>query len=845
MARKRGLSTVQQALRLLAYLADHPEGVGAKEVARLLGKSLSSAYALLHSLMEEGFVVKEEGGFRLARQRPAPLEPTPLEEALEELYLRTRERCYLALLTPEGVRLKTRGRQGQLHPLGEALPPEWHALALGKVLLAFGDFPLPPLTPKTPYTLTDPLALEEELKRVRASGLAVEMEEYALGVSGVAVPLLSPEGRLLGALGVKVPSRRFPFAFGRLARALAEVARVSAQVLPEEEAPTPPPALPEPGRVERIDPPEALRRAANLPDPRAAHRASLEDPEAFWEDFARGFAWEKPWKAVFRREDRTWFAGGLTNVALNALDRHLPEKAQQVALLTLDGEGRLGKWTYKEVRELASRLAGLFRTLGVGRGDRVALYLPTGLEAALAALACARIGAVHAALPLGLGPEALRRRLEDLRPRLLVAADAYFYRGQPVRVREVVEAAIQGLDLKVLWHVRGSPEFLDRLYEARPAEPEPVPAAHPLFILYTSGSTGKPKGVVHGHGGYMVGVAWALRHVFDLKPGEVFHTTADLFWIVGHSFGLYAPLLLGGTSLLVEDRPDHPSPGAFYERLAHLGVDVLLTSPAVLRTLRRHGEARPTGLRLAASVGEVLSPEIWRWTREHLAWPVDNWWQTELGAPALATPPALPAKPGHVGLPLPGVEARVVDEEGRPLPPGAKGHLVLCATGPAHMVDLQGGRSPWRGGLYWTGDLAEMDEEGYFRILGRTEEVIKVGEARIGPAEVEAVLLTHPQVAEAAAVGVPGETGEEIAVFVVPQAREFPEELKPLLAEKLKAHILRHLGPVPPPKVFFRERLPRTRSGKILRRLLKAELLGLDPGDTSGLEEDYGAGKAP
>lgn len=313
--------------------------------------------------------------------------------------------------------------------------------------------------------------------------------------------------------------------------------------------------------------------------------------------------------------------------------------------------------------------------------------------------------------------------------------------------------------------------------------------------------------------------------------------------MVGHSFGLYAPLFLGGTSLLVEDRPDHPSPAAFYERLKRLGVDILLTSPTVLRALRRHGEARPTTLRLVGSVGEALAPEVWRWTRDHLAWPLDNWWQTELGAPALATPLALPAKPGYVGVPLPGVEARVVDAEGHVLPPGAKGHLVLLQAGPAQMVGLLGGENPWRGGLYWTGDLATWDEEGYFRILGRSEEVIKVGEARLGTAEVEAAALTHPQVAEAAAIGVPGEEGEEVVVFVVPK-KEVPEDLKPLLAEKLKAHLLRHLGPVPPPRILFAERLPRTRSGKILRRLLKAELLGMDPGDTSGLEEEYGTGKA-
>jgi acetyl-CoA synthetase len=242
MPRRRGLSTVQAALRILAYLAEHPEGVEVKEVAQILGKSLSTAYALLNSLVEEGFAVKGEGRYTLARTKPVPQAQGFLEEALEELYLRTRERCYLALLTPEGVRLKTRGRQGQPNPLGETLPPEAHALALGKVLLAHGVLPVPPLFPKTPYTLTDPLALEAELARVRASGLAVEMEEYALGLSALAAPLFGPKGEALGALGVVVPARRFPFAFSRLARALSEVAQVSAHLPPSEPPPLPPPA---------------------------------------------------------------------------------------------------------------------------------------------------------------------------------------------------------------------------------------------------------------------------------------------------------------------------------------------------------------------------------------------------------------------------------------------------------------------------------------------------------------------------------------------------------------------------------------------------------------------------
>ncbi|KIX84386.1 AMP-binding protein [Thermus filiformis] len=831
----RRLSTAQQALKVLAYLMAHPEGVVAQEVARLLGKSLTTAYALLNSLVEEGFAEKTERGYR---PRLAQARETGLEEALEELYLRTRERCYLVLLGPEGPTLLTRGRQGQPHPLGEALPPEWHALALGKVLLAFGARAPGPLAPRTPYTLTDPLALEEELARVRESGLAVEMEEYALGLSGLAAPLFGPRGELLGALGVVIPSRRFPFAFTRLARALSEVARVAPH-LPAPTPPPKPPSLPAPAPSLVLEPPEPLRTQANLPDYPRAYRESLRDPEGFWGAWAEGFVWTEKWREVFSQEGG-WFAGGRTNIALNALDRHLPERRNQVALITLDGEGRLEKWTYGELQELSARLAGRLRALGVRTGDKVAVYLPTGLEAALTLLALARLGAVHVALPVGLGAVPLRERLLDLKPRLLVAADAYFRRGQPVPLRPVVEEATRGLDLPVLWHRRSSSEFLEEALEGPPLDPEPVPANHPLFALYTSGSTGKPKGVVHVHGGYMVGVSWHLRHFYDLKPGEVFHTTADLSWIVGHSFGLYAPLLLGGTVFLSEDRPDHPSPAAFYQRMRALGVDVLLTSPTFLRALRQSGEARPTRLRLVYSVGEHLAPEVLLWSRAHLAHTVDHWWQTELGAPALGTPLTLPLKPGYAGVPLPGVEARVVDGLGQVLPPGEKGHLVLLRPFPSMAQSFLDGRPLFQGGVYWTGDLAEMDEEGYFRLLGRSDEEIKLGEHRFGTAELESALLTHPQVAEAAAVGVPGEEGEEVVLFVVPR-RELPEEVKPLLAEKLRLHLMAQLGPLARAKrVEFVPSLPRTKSGKILRRLLKAQLMGLDPGDVSSLEDEYG-----
>ncbi|RDI94905.1 acetyl-CoA synthetase [Meiothermus sp. QL-1] len=878
MSKTRKLTTVQAALRVLAYLAEHPEGVEAARLAAFLGKSLSTAYALLASLVAEGFAEREGSLYRLSRtalaRTPPPLvEPERLSDALEELYLCTRERTYLALLDREGrLRLATRGRQG-LPKLGveEVVGEGFHALALGKAVLAF----LPPeaqaphlqnLRAYTHLTLTDPLTLEEELARVRRMGFAVDLEEHALGLSSLAAPIFDPQGQVVGALGVVVPSRRFPYAFTRLARAVQEVARAaSSHPLPEPIREEPEVAPPEPApalpllaaKEETVPPPEKLRRQANLQDYRAEYGRSLEDPEGFWASWAGRFFWFTPWKEVCRLEfpHHRWFVGGETNLAYNALDRHAQgPRRNHLALIALAGDGAVHKLTYRELRDLSARLAGGLRALGIGKGDRVAVYLPSGLEMALTFLACARIGAVHVAVPAGLGAQALRERLLDTGARLLVAADRMYHGGRVLPFAALVEEAVEGLDLEVLWFSRGSErrplEFWELLEAHRPTTPAlPVDSEHPLFILYTSGSTGKPKGVVHVHGGYMVGITYHLRTLFDLKEGDVMWATADLSWIVGHSYGLYAPLLEGLTTVIRAERLDYPDPGSFYETIEACGVNVLLTSPTWLRAFRRHGEewareADLSELRLVGSVGEYLAPEVWHWARAHLAHVVDNWWQTETGAPCLATPPCMPAKPGKAGLPLPGVRMRVVDAQGRELPPGQKGHLVICQPFP-HMM-----RTFWNNderyveawsripGCYATGDMAVQDAEGYIALLGRSDDVIKAGELRIGTAEIEGAMLSHPAVAEAAAVGVPDpERGEVIKVYVVLKTREASLEVRAILADKLQAHLRRQLGNLGLPTVVeIIERLPRTKSGKIMRRLLKAQELGLDPGDLSTLE---------
>ncbi|MCX7783655.1 MAG: AMP-binding protein, partial [Meiothermus sp.] len=653
MAQSRKLTTVQAALRVLAYLAEHPEGVEAARLAAFLGKSLSTAYALLASLVSEGFAEREGSTYRLSKTALAPApthlaEPEKLSDALEELYLRTRERTYLALLNREGrLRLTTRGRQGlpKLAGVDDQITEGFHALAMGKAVLAFLEagaqaIHLQNLKTYTHLTITDPLTPEEELAKVRQMGFAVEIEEHTDGISGLAAPIFGQDGQVMGAFGVVVPSRRFPYAFTRLVQAVQEVAKAASSHPRIEPAPPPEPeALPphEPlylgssAEEQAIWPPKPLVQNANLQDYPTEYQRSLEQPEQFWSEWAERFRWFKPWKQVreLKLPHHRWFVGATTNIAYNALDRHADgPRRNQLALIALAGDGTVHKLTYRELRDLSARLAGGLLSLGIQPGDRVAVYMPTGLEMALTFLACARIGAVHVAIPAGLSSQTLRERLLDTGARLLVAADRMYQGGRTLSFTNLIEEATQGLEVPVLWYSRSGTlrplEFWDLIEAHRPTTKAlPVDSEHPLFILYTSGSTGKPKGVVHVHGGYMVGITYHLRTLFDLKEGEISWATADLSWIVGHSYGLYAPLLEGLTTVLRAERLDYPDPSGFYETLEDCGVNVLIISPTWLRTLRKHGDewaqkAHLADLRLVASVGEYLAPEVWHLSLIHI-----------------------------------------------------------------------------------------------------------------------------------------------------------------------------------------------------------------------------------
>lgn len=612
--------------------------------------------------------------------------------------------------------------------------------------------------------------------------------------------------------------------------------------------------------------PEAQRRAANLKDFQAEYARSLQDPEGFWGQQAKRFHWFRAWDKVLQWNfpDHQWFVGGQTNITYNALDRHATgSKRNQVALLYISENGTEQKLTFCELLDRVSRFATALGGLGVEKGDRVIIYMPLTLEGVIAMLACARLGAIHSVVYAGLGVGALRERIVDAGAKLVIAGDVSYRRGKAVDLKGIVLQAIQDLDVETIWFCREGDvptgarvyEFNHLLWSHQPqTEAVPVDSEHPLYILYTSGSTGKPKGVVHVHGGTMVGTTYHLQSFFDLKDTEVFWTTSDIGWIVGHHYIVYAPLLEGITSILREGAPDYPNPAVIWSLVEKYRVNVMFTAPTAIRMFMKFGGQWPaqhdlSSLRFIGVAGEPLNPEAWQWAVEHLmeggkrGFVTDNWWQTELGAPTLGTPLVAEARPGLVGMPLPGVEASVVDTEGKEVAPGAGGLLVLKRPFPHMMRTVWGNHARYSqywseipGNVYAAGDVASRTADGYFTVLGRADDVLNVAGHRIGTADVESALVSHPAVAEAAVIGVPDPLkGENIKAFVVLRAgREKSEELK----GEVIAHVRLELGPIATPgELVLLDKLPKTRSGKILRRLLKAQELGRDAGDLSTLEE--------
>ena len=625
--------------------------------------------------------------------------------------------------------------------------------------------------------------------------------------------------------------------------------------------------------TEIIYPPRDLVANANLQDYDAEYQRSIHGPEGFWGDVASELHWFHPWDQVFRWDfpEFRWFEGAKCNITTNCLDRHVGSwRKNKAAFIWLGEDGTERIFTFGRLAQLVNRFANGLKSLGVGKGDRVVVYMPLAPEGAIAMLACARIGAVHSVVYAGFSVGALRDRILDARSKVVITADVGYRRGHKVDLKGITDEAINGLDVVekvVVWRrepvsttgesdTSGREVDFDQLMASGSpeCEPEVMDAEDPLYILYTSGTTGKPKGVLHVHGGYMVGTYYHFRAFWDIKDEDVYFCTSDIGWVVGHSYIVYAPLIAGATTVFREGAIDYPHPGVAYEIIDKYGVSVMFTAPTAVRMLMRYGEEYTKGynlrsLRLLTCAGEPLNPEALRWAYQHLCgggewgYMVDNYWQTETGGPCLATMPTMPVKPGKVGKPVPGVVAEIVDREGQPIEePNRGGLLVLKRPFPSLFRTVYGdperyaqdwSRIP---GCYFTGDVALKDEDGYFMVVGRADDVLNVAGHRIGSAEVESALVSHPTVAEAAVIGKPDAIrGESIKAFVTLRAGNDPGQE---LVGILKDHVRHELGPIAiPAEVEFVANLPKTRSGKIMRRLLKAQELGLDPGDITTLEE--------
>ncbi|WP_461208698.1 acetate--CoA ligase [Desulfocurvus sp. DL9XJH121] len=621
--------------------------------------------------------------------------------------------------------------------------------------------------------------------------------------------------------------------------------------------------------------PQLVREAnVNPQDLERIQELADRDYLAYWEDAAHELDWFKKWDKVLDDSEPPfyrWFPGAQCNIVYNALDRHIETANKNKLALIWEGEpGDQRKYTYYELYREVNRFANALRSLGLAKGQRVVIYMPLLPETLIAMLAVAKIGAVHSLIYGGFSAKVLRERVRDAGARLVITADGFYRNGRVVNLKGIVNEALIGASAEcvetcVVVHRAGvdaeMQEPRDLWYEdlvrrERPESPtEVMNSDDELFLLYSSGTTGKPKGIVHTHGGYMVGISRTLNWVFDLKPTDIFWCTADTGWITGHSYVVYGPLVAGTTTVMYEGHPLYPQADRLWDVVARYGVTLLYTSPTMVRTLMRFGTQYPRGkdlstLRILGSVGEPMNPEAWVWLHKYIGRSVcpimDTWWQTETGMFMISPMPVSLLKPGSVNKPLPGIEADVVDAGGEPVPPGKGGFLVLKKPWPGMMqtVDKDPERykkTYWERipGMYFAGDVARRDEDGYYWIQGRADDVMNIAGHRIGTAEVESALASHRFVAEAAVIGVPDTIKGEVAkAFVVlDEGWDQDFETGEDLVASLTAHVRRELGPVAVVRsIEFRDSLPHTRSGKIMRRVLKAEELGQDAGDLSSLE---------
>ncbi|MBL7053625.1 acetate--CoA ligase [Patescibacteria group bacterium] len=597
------------------------------------------------------------------------------------------------------------------------------------------------------------------------------------------------------------------------------------------------------------------------------YKESIDNPNKFWEKIANELEWYKPWRKAlkWRRLFAKWFVGAKCNIIHNAIDRHINSgNGNKTALLWEGQDGTERKFSYNELNEQVCKTANAFKSLGITKGDRISIYLPRVPEQIIAMLASAKIGAIHSVVYCGFSVEALKTRVKDANAKIVITTDGYNYHEKLIKTKEIVDKAIKDIvSVKTLLVVRrlgnkvdmkdSRDIYYDELIaqQSSKCKTEQLSSDTPLFILYTSGTTGKPKGVIHVHGGYMVGIYITLKWIFNIHSNDVWWCTADPGWITGHSYIAYAPFICGTTQFFYEGPPLYPTPGKWWELIEKYKVTKFYSTPTAIRASMKYGEKWPQkysldSLKILGSVGEPINPEAWHWYYKYIGQnrcPImDTWWQTETGMQMITSFPVTELKPGSAGRPFFGVKAEVVDKNGKQLPVNKDGFLVIKSQWPAMLRTLYKNKKRYKKvyfkeikGAFFAGDAAKIDEDGYFWIQGRTDDVLKVSGYRFGTAELESAFVSYPDIVEAAVIGVPDEIkGEAIKAFVIlKQGCEKSEELK----KKIANHVRTEVGPIAKPReIDFVDSLPKTRSGKIMRRILKAKELGKEIGDTSTLE---------
>jgi acetyl-CoA synthetase len=619
-------------------------------------------------------------------------------------------------------------------------------------------------------------------------------------------------------------------------------------------------------------PSEEVVAQARLKDWDALAEKAGKDLQGFWADEAAELEWFQKWDKVLDDSNAPffkWFVGAKTNIVHNAIDRHLKtHRKNQLALLWESEDGKDHRtFSYFAMNREVSRMANIIKSMGVQKGERVTIYMGRVPEIVFAMLACAKIGAIHSVVFGGFSVDSLQSRIDDSESKLIITCDGSYQNGKIVELKNMVDEAVKhcpSVENIIVVKRTDQPVSMeagrDHWYHDMCALPiangkcatEVLDAEDPLFILYTSGSTGKPKAILHTHGGYMVGTYTTLKYTFDVRDEDRWWCTADPGWITGHSYIVYGPMINGATSMLFEGGPTFPYPNRWWQIVERYGITLFYTAPTAIRGLMRFGEAWPnkhdlSSLRLLGSVGEPINPEAWKWYYRVIGkekCPImDTWWQTETGNFMITPTPVVPLKPGSGTRPFFGQEAEILDEQGNPVPDNTEGYLTLKNPWPGMLRTIYGDDERYVSqywskypGRYTTGDSAKRDSDGYFWIIGRVDDVIKVSGHRLGTAEIESALVSHPAVAEAAAIGLPHEVkGTAIHTFVLLR-RGF--EPSPELAEELRQHVSTHMGPIARPEdVKFLDKLPKTRSGKIMRRVLKARAQGLPEGDVSTLDE--------